>query len=86
MGKYILVAALVLVSTNALADRVVSGNSGNGKSRGNTENEACTAAKEDALDKRSYNEQVAKYYPCECKQNEKDRWICTVDARLQKIR
>jgi hypothetical protein len=86
MKKYILVAALVLASTNAMADRVVSGTNGNGNSRGNTESEACEGAKDDALDKRSYNEQVAKYYSCDCHQNKKDRWICTVDARLQKVR
>ena len=86
MKKYILVAALALASTNAVADRVVTGTSGNGNHRGNSENEACSAAKDDALDKRSYNEQVAKYYSCDCRQNEKDRWVCTVDARLQKVR
>ncbi len=86
MRKYILVAVLALASTNAMADRVMTGTNGNGIHRGNSENEACEAAKEDALGKRSYNEQVAKYYSCDCKENDKDRWVCTVDARLQKVR
>ncbi len=87
MKNYILVMmALALVSTSVMADRVVTGSNGNGKHRGNTENEACEGAKDDALDKRSYNEQVAKYYSCDCKENDKGRWVCTVDARLQKVR
>ncbi|ADE12239.1 hypothetical protein [Sideroxydans lithotrophicus] len=86
MEKYILLAALVFASTNALADRAVTGTNGNGEKKGGSEAEACAAAKEDVLSKRTYNEQVAKYMPCECKQNDKGNWSCTVDARLQKVR
>lgn len=84
MMNYILAAMLALASANALADREVSGTNGNKK--GSTEAEACAAAKEDILDKRTYNEQVAKYMPCDCKQNEKGNWSCTVNATLQKVR
>jgi Tfp pilus assembly protein FimT len=87
MNKYILVAALALASTNALANnRVVSGTNGNGDTLGSSKAEACTTAKKDALGKKAYDEQVAKYSPCDCNQNEKGRWSCTVDATFQTIR
>lgn len=86
MNKFILAVALVLVSANAMAERVVSGANGKGDTSDSSQAEACTAAKDDALGKRTYNEQVAKYSACECKQNEKGSWACTVDATLEKTR
>ena len=86
MKKFILAAALVLASANAMAERVVSGTNGNGNSKDESKAEACKNAKDDALGKRTYNEQVAKYAACECKQNEKGNWSCTVDATLEKTR
>jgi len=84
MKKYFLVATLVLASTNAMAERVISGT--NGIASGGSRSEACESAKEDALGKRSQNEQVAKYAECECKQNEKGSWSCTVETTLEKTR
>lgn len=84
MKKFILAAALVLASANVMAERVVSG--ANGNTSGATKTEACTTAKENALGKRTYDEQVAKYSACDCKQNEKGSWSCTVDATLEKTR
>lgn len=86
MKKYILAAALVLASANALAERVVSGSNGKSQTSDGSKAEACNAAKDDALSKRAYDEQVAKYSPCECKQSEKGTWACTVDATLEKTR
>jgi hypothetical protein len=86
MKMYILMAALVLASTNAMAERVVTGTNGNGDALGGSKAEACTTAKEEALGKRTYDEQVAKYAGCDCKQNEKGRWSCTVEATLEKTR
>lgn len=86
MNKYILAAALVLASANAMADRVVSGTNGNGDTFGGSKAEACTTAKQDALGKRTYDEQVAKYSSCDCNQNDKGRWSCTVDAIFAKVR
>lgn len=86
MKKYILAAALILASTNAMAERVVIGSNGNGDSSGSSKDEACSTAKGDALSKRSYNEQVAKYSTCDCKQNEKGSWSCIVEATLEKTR
>jgi hypothetical protein len=86
MNKYILMAALALISANAMADRVVTGTNGNGDTLGSSKAEACTTAKTEALKQRSYDEQVAKYSTCDCNQNEKGRWSCTVDATLEKVR
>lgn len=86
MKKYILVAALALASANAMADRVVSGANGKIDTSSGSKAEACTTAKEDALSKRTYDEQVAKYSACDCKQNEKGSWSCTVEATLEKTR
>ena len=85
MKKYILMTALVLASANAMAERVVSGTNGSGKP-GASKEEACAAAKEDVMRQRSYNEQVGKYFSCECNQNDKGNWSCTVDAKLEKVR
>lgn len=86
MKKFILAAALVLASTNVMAERVVAGTNGNGETKGESKAEACKGAKDDALGKRTYNEQVAKYAQCDCKQNDKGHWSCTVDATLEKTR
>jgi hypothetical protein len=86
MKKYILAAALVLVSANAMAERIVSGTTGKGDKFGGSQDAACSAAKDEALKQRSYNEQVKKYFACECKQNEKGLWSCSVDAALEKVR
>jgi hypothetical protein len=86
MKKSMLMVALILVSANAIAERVVSGTNEMSKASGESRSEACKTAKEDALIKRTYDEQLAKYSPCECKQNEKGSWACTVDATLEKTR
>lgn len=86
MKKYILVAALLFAVSNAMAERMVSGTNEKDQTSGSSKAEACKAAKEDALIKRTYDEQLAKYSPCECKQNEKGSWACTVDATLEKTR
>ncbi len=86
MIKYILAATLALASANAMADRVVSGTNGNGDTLGSSKAEACTTAKQDALGKRTYDEQVAKYSSCACNQNDKGHWSCTVDATFAKVR
>ena len=69
MNNYILAAALVLASANAMADRVVAGTNGNGETLGGSKAEACTTAKQDALRQRTYDEQVAKYSSCNCNQD-----------------
>jgi hypothetical protein len=86
MKKYILVAALAFAASNAMAERIVSGTNEKDRNSGGNKAEACKTAKEDALIKRTYDEQLAKYSPCECKQNEKGNWACTVDATLEKTR
>lgn len=86
MNKYILAATLLLASADAIAERIVSGSNGKGETAGGSKAEACKAAKDDALTKRTYDEQVAKYAACECKQNEKGSWACSVEATLEKTR
>lgn len=86
MKKYIVTVALILASANAMAERVVSGTNEKDGTSGESRAGACKTAKADALIKRTYDEQLAKYSPCECKQNEKGSWACTVDATLEKTR
>ncbi len=86
MKKYIVAAALILVSANAMAERVVSGTNEKDRTSSESRAEACKTAKDDALIKRTYDEQLAKYSPCECNQSEKGSWACTVEATLEKTR
>lgn len=84
MKKYILAAALVLASTSAMADRVVSGATGGIWGGLNSKAAACDKAKQVAASKREGDEQVESYTRCDCEQNKEELWSCTVDARLEK--
>lgn len=88
MKKYILAAALVCVSTSAIAgeERVVSGT--NSSNIYFSKSEACQAAKDEAASNRTYSEKVTGYSNCDCDKSttgsDKGAWICNVDARLEK--
>jgi len=82
MKKYLLAAALVLASTNVMADRVVTGQSY--WTQGFTNSAAaCAAAKREAAGQASF-EEVEGYSKCECSETKDGKFICTVDARLSK--
>lgn len=84
MKKYLLAAALVMASTSALADRVVSGSThGYGKNWDENKAEACQSAKQDAAKQARSDEEVEGYTRCEC-DGQEGQWTCTVDAKLTK--
>ena len=72
MKKYLLAAILVLASTSALADRVVSGTNHPWKSASKAE--ACDDAKLKARDQKRYYEHVEGYSKCDCDQDENKSW------------
>jgi|RifOxyD3_1024039.scaffolds.fasta_scaffold00157_1 hypothetical protein len=83
MKKYILAAALVLASTSAMADRVVSGSS-SPLVEYDSKAGACEGAKRETLSSKRDSEQVEGYSKCDCDQNSNGKWNCSVDARLEK--
>ena len=91
MKKYILAAALVLASTSAMADRVISTNnisSGGYPAMGSSKASACGHAKERAQNEaRASGEQVERYSACDCETktvSDKQEWVCSVDATVEK--
>ena len=84
MKKYVLAAALIFLSANAMADRIVSG--ANGKGDDSDRTEACRAAKDDVMGKKANDELVAKFSQCDCKENEKGNWACSVEVTFKKAR
>ncbi len=84
MKKYLLAVAMIFLSANAMADRVVSGSNGKGDDGDRTE--ACRAAKDDVMGKKANDELVAKFSQCDCKENEKGNWACSVEVTFKKAR
>ena len=82
MKKYILAAALVLASTSVMADSTVSGVT---KYPARSKADACQQAKVAAAGYASSDEQVERYSKCDCDQDKKGDWSCSVDANLEKI-
>jgi len=83
MKKYLLAAALVMASTSAMADRMVTGTGNSFENRV----DACRKAKDNASRQGSGSEQVASYSACSCEQtinNDKQYYSCNVDAKLEK--
>ena len=79
MKKYLLAAALVMISTSAMADRVMTA-----PGSAQTKSQACAAAKNWAESRaRENGEQVVKFSACDCEEIT-DRWDCHTDARLEK--
>lgn len=85
MKKYLLVA-MIFLSANAMADRLVSGSNGKGDSTDSSRAEACRAAKDDVMGKKANDELVAKFSQCDCKENEKGNWLCSVEVTFKKAR
>jgi opacity protein-like surface antigen len=92
MKKYLLAAALVIVSTSAMADRMISAQSNGWRAAlgggYKTKQDACKDAKGDAQDQASKNnEEVQSYGQCDCENkgsaNTPD-WSCAVDAKVSK--
>jgi hypothetical protein len=82
MKKYLLAAALVVASTSAMADRMVSASSLNGILF-RDKAQACQDAKNHAENQKEYSEQVESYSACDCSQNNNGIWSCSVDAKLE---
>ena len=85
MNKILLIA-LVLVSTSAMAERDVYGKSSDDQGQPATFSsrpEACDSAKKNAISKKATNEDVDQYSKCDCG-GEPGAWSCSVDARLIK--
>jgi hypothetical protein len=85
MKKYILAAALVLASTSAMADRMVSG-TGMESPGSHSKVSACEDAKLNARRMAELDEQVESYSRCDCEENSSGQWTCAVDARVEKKR
>ena len=90
MKNYILAAALIIASTNAMASRVVSGVT---KENFSSKAEACGDAKNDAElkknhkhKKRGKDEKVVYFSKCDCDQDKDGRWTCSVDATLEDVK
>ncbi len=82
MKKYILAAALVLASTSAMADRVVSDNS---HTTSLSKMEACESAKYHAAEQKNNDEEVESYSRCDCEQDSRNKmWNCNASATLEK--
>ena len=86
MIKYFLAAALICMSANAMADRVVSGSNEKVENSDGSRTEACRAAKDSVLEKKANDELVAKFSECDCKQNEKGSWACSVEVTFKNAR
>ena len=86
MNKYILAVALIFLSANAMADRVVSGSNEKIENSDGSRTEACRAAKDDVMEKKANDELVAKFSQCDCKQNEKGNWACGVEVTFKNAR
>jgi hypothetical protein len=86
MKKYIFAVALLVLSANAMADRVVSGSNEKDENSFGSRTEACRAAKDDVMEKKANDELVAKFSQCDCKQNEKGNWACNVEVTFKKAR
>lgn len=86
MNKYIFAVALMFLSANAMADRTVMGSNEKVENSNGSKAEACSAAKEDVMKEKANNELLAKYSDCECKQNEKGSWSCSVEATFRNAR
>lgn len=82
--KKILLIALVLVSTSAMAERMVTGESSDDQGRPTTSTsrpEACDSAKKNAKSKKAANEDVKEYGKCDC-DGKPGAWSCIVNAQL----
>jgi hypothetical protein len=77
MKKYLLAAALVMVSTCAMADRMVSASRGSSNIAF-----ACGSAKYEASQSVRMGEHVEKYSECSCDQNGPSAATCNVDATI----
>lgn len=86
MNKYILAVALMFLSANAMADRVVSGSNEKVENSDGSRAEACRAAKDDVMEKKANDELVRKFSECDCKQNEKGNWACSVEVTFKAAR
>ena len=87
MKQLLLAAALVMVSTAAMADRTVSATSEMWMQDRSSETKACQSAKSQAENKARDNEQVESFSSCKCEpdtKGAKGTWICSVDATLAK--
>ena len=85
MKKYLLAAALVMASTSAMADRLVSGSSDSFLGGWDSKAEACESAKIQAEKGRWDTEQVESFSKCDCDKNSHGKWSCSVDAKLEKM-
>lgn len=81
MKKYLLAAALVLVATSAMADRVVSATHD-----GRNMPWACGLAKDEAVVdySRLFNEYVTRFSRCTCNDEGYGKATCNVDVTLTK--
>jgi hypothetical protein len=85
MKKYLLAAALVVVSTSAMADRVEIG-----QAHGSRTNrlEVCDRAKFEAKRVISSDEEIRGYSGCDCEESppKSYEWSCSVEATVGKKR
>lgn len=80
MKKYILAVALVMISTSALADRMLAGKGDKAASKATS----CQDAKSNAIQLKHADERVERYSACDCAQDREGYWECTVDATVEK--
>lgn len=83
MKKYILAAALVMASTSAMAERMVTA-VGLESPGSHDKISACNDAKQKANRQTDNDEHVKSYGKCECEINKNDQWTCSVDATVTK--
>ena len=79
MKKTLLAAVLVMASTSAMADRMVSGSHG-----GRNLPWACEFAKNDARHNARSGEHVTRFSRCTCNEESSGSATCNVDATLSK--
>lgn len=86
MKKFLLAAALVMVSASAMADRVISATSSQmfvGAKIGFEDRaSACDSAKKNAAVQAGYGTEIEGYSRCECDQHKTGGWRCQVDAKV----
>lgn len=83
MKNYLLAIALILASTSAIAERLVT-STGLESTLDGTQVSACTNAKRNALQSSGGNEVVVAYSRCDCGKNRDNQWTCSVDAKIAK--
>lgn len=94
MKKFLLAAVLIMVSASAMADRMASGSSfcdtdyyciDRVSSTFKSKADACGSAKSRISPPIvSSDEQVESYSKCDCDQDKKGGWSCSVDAKVEK--